>query len=196
MSYRLLAVKPEILYLEGKGLTVTAGDCLHLSDSDAQALLASPISSSFVVISKDDPTPVKQLGSFTEGSATEKIVEPGENSVLGPAVNDPLEEIYGEYKQDGEPLFASLQNPQSTTSADSYSESSPIEGFDSEITRVLGETPNWKTLVNYVRELGTQSPVNTNLINYIQQKYSSMGSVVNECKRIITQIQEKQIEDK
>jgi len=115
---------------------------------------------------------------------------------LGPALNDPLEEIYGEYKQDGEPLFASLQNPQSTTSIDSYPESSSIEGFDSEITRVLGETPGWKTLVNYVRELGTHSPVNTNLINYIQQKYSSMGSVVNECKRVITQIQEKQIEDK
>lgn len=192
MSYRLLAVKPEILYLEGKGQTVTAGDCLHLSDSDAQALLASPISSSFVVIADNDPIPVTQLSSFTEGSATENVAQLEENSVLGPAVNDPLEEIYGEYKLDGEPLFASLQNQQ--PSSESTSETSSIEGFDSEITRVLGETPGWKTLVNYVRELGSQSPVNTNLINYIQQKYSSMGSVVNECKRIITQIQEKQLE--
>jgi len=192
MSYRLLAVKPEILYLEGKGQTVTAGDCLHLSDSDAQALLASPISSSFVVIADNDPIPVTQLSSFTEGSATENVARLEENSVLGPAVNDPLEEIYGEYKLDGEPLFASLQNQQ--PSPDSTFETSSIEGFDSEITRVLGETPGWKTLVNYVRELGSQSPVNTNLINYIQQKYSSMGSVVNECKRIITQIQEKQLE--
>lgn len=192
MSYRLLAVKPEILYLEGKGQTVTAGDCLHLSDSDAQALLASPISSSFVVIVDNDPIPVTQLSSFTEGSATENVARLEENSVLGPAVNDPLEEIYGEYKLDGEPLFASLQNQQ--PSPDSTFETSPIEGFDSEITRVLGETPGWKTLVNYVRELGSQSPVNTNLINYIQQKYSSMGSVVNECKRVITQIQEKQLE--
>jgi hypothetical protein len=195
MSYRLLAVKPEILYINGKGQTVTAGDCLHLSNVDAQALLASPISSSFVVIASDDPQDVTQLSSFTEGSATETVAPPQENSVLGSAVTDPLEEIYGEYKQDGEPLFASLQNPQSLPSTEPSLDPSPIAGFDSEIIRVLGETPNWKSLVNYVRELGTQSLPNLELINYIQQKYSSMGSVVNECKRVITSIQEKQIEE-
>jgi hypothetical protein len=199
MSYRLIAIKPEILYLDGKGTTVEVGDCLHLSNADGEALVNSPISGSFVVITKDDPTEVKKFTTFTEGSAIEKVVDEGEDSVLGAAVKDPVEEIYGEYKQDGEQFFEALRSDQNlqpglNLESESSQQAPSIEGFDSELIRTLGETPSWKTLVNYVRELGNQPSPNLELINYIQQKYSSMGSVVNECKRVITQLQEKQIE--
>lgn len=166
MSYFVFAVKPERLVVDGVSKLIEAGDVIHLSDSDTQRLQDSPYSSSFVIVSHDDSEVVSSVSdSFTQTIVT----QPEEDIYSTPTFNPPKKDT---------PFVE--ENPE-------FFEQLSVNSFEAKLQASLPEGYNWKNVVSHVKSLSQLDPLPVDYINFIQSKFSSLSSVVNECKRILTQ---------
>lgn len=124
MSYRLKALGPCTVFVAGASYRVEAGDPLHLSDAEANAILSGPYKNKFAVISTSDPEPAVPVreqstndGFFSNGTLA--TVPSDEDGIYAPvpdydtedglkaagAVVDPVQDVYGEYQEDGNKML-------------------------------------------------------------------------------------------
>jgi hypothetical protein len=135
MSYRLKALAPCTIAISGASYRVEAGDPLHLSDADAQQILAGPYRAKFAIISQDDPEDAVSISEqsqdpnpafFSNGTLPmvrsddlhapkpEYKAEVKASSELPPlgAVTDEVVDLYAEEKKDGEAFLEAVNKAQ------------------------------------------------------------------------------------
>lgn len=166
MSYYLYATKPEWLFVNGSKKLVETGDVLLLSNNDAKYLLSSPIGSSFVVTSTEEPEDNLNIKKVSD-SAIQNIEDP-KDIYSTPNFNPVKEEL--PFYDENQEFFDQLTG----------------DSFEDRLKSSLPQDYNWKNLVNHVKSLGQLDPIPVDYVNFIQSKFSSLTSVVNECKRILT----------
>ena len=166
MSYYVYITKPEWVFINGEKKLVNVGDVLHLSDYDAQGLLGSSISSSFVVASIEPDEPNSSLPGVSDYKV--ESIEELKDIYSTPNFN-PVKEELPFYDENPEFFDQLTDNP-----------------FEDRLKSALPEGYNWKNLVTHVKSLGQLDPIPVDYVNFIQSKFSSLTSVVNECKRILT----------
>jgi len=165
MSYFVIAVKPERLIVNGVSKLIECGDVVHLSDVDTQSMQNSPYASSFVIVSYDD----SEVSSSVSDSLIESIITPSGEDIYSTPNFNPVKEELPFYDENPEFFHQLTDNP-----------------FEDRLKSALPEGYNWKNLVTHVKSLGQLDPIPVDYVNFIQSKFSSLTSVVNECKRILT----------
>lgn len=188
MPYRLIANQPGLVQIGGTTRKVEAGDRLHLSEQDGLRIVNSPRANAFTVISSSD----LEEPSYAELSFQEVVPEltpvrpasPANNNVFATPIGDtsanPLDEVYAKYAAEGNNLL-NVVVEQETESA----EISDTNNFDKLIEEALPENYNWRSIVAYLGKLKEEEPIQFELVAYIKQKFSGLGSVVKECDLIL-----------